>query len=259
LLYAPDFEVPAIFRLSPAGNPTALDLSNSTIQPFGIEVDHSASLVVSDNVAGKLFRVNSATGAVRQIGSGAPFDSPYGIDIDPKGRILVADETSPNVIYRVNPDTGKAHPLASGGLLTDATQPAVAPNGKIFVAAGSAGVIRVNPKTGHKIKVAGSSGGYFEGIEVEPPRCFGEMAVNVGSERADKLAGSRFGDVVAGLAGRDVIKGRRGNDLICTGPGNDRVIDTRGKNKIVCGPGEDAVLTNRRSKVANSCDRVTRR
>ena len=256
----PTSRSPAIFRLSPtAGNPTALDLNSNTIQPFGIEVDHNASLVVSDITDGKLFRVNRATGASRQIGSGTPFDSPYGIDIDPKGRILVADETTPNVIYRVNPATGKAHPLASGGLLTDVTQPAVAPSGKIFVAAGSAGVIRVNPRTGGKTKVAGANGGYFEGIEVEPPRCFGELATIVGSEKADKLEGSKFPDVVAGLAGDDVIKGRRGNDLICAGRGNDKVIDTRGKNRIDCGPGHGAVITNRRSKVAKTCEDVTRR
>ncbi len=258
-LYAPDFEVPAIFRLSPtAGNPTALDRNSPTTQAFGVEVDHNASLVVSDLKDGKLFRVNQTSGFSRKIATRIPITDPYGIDIDPKDRILVANETSPYTIDRVDPATGKVDPLASGGLLSDVTQPAVAPSGKVFVAAGAAGVIRVNPRTGDEAKIAGANGGYFEGIEVEPPSCEGRVANIVGSNKADQLRGSKFPDVTAALKGDDVIEGKRGSDLICAGPSDDKTIDTKGRNKINCGPGHDKVITNRRSTVAN-CEDVTRR
>jgi streptogramin lyase len=257
-LYAPDFEVPAIFRLSPtAGNPTALDRNSSATQAFGVEVDHNASLVVSDLKDGKLFRVNETSGLSRKIATRTPITDPYGIDIDPKGRILVADEESPYTIDRVDPATGKVDPLASGGLLSDVTQPAVAPSGKVFVAAGAAGVIRVNPKTGGEAKVTGANGGYFEGIEVQPPSCDGKVPNIVGSNKADRLSGSKFPDVTAALKGDDVIKGRRGNDVICAGPGDDKIIDKRGRNRIDCGPGHDDVITDRRSTVAD-CEDVTR-
>lgn len=239
-LYAPDFEVPALFRLSPVnGNPTPLGGASGAVGAFGIEVDHDGSLVVSDIAGGRLFRVDRKTGAAHKIGSGTPFDSPYGIDIDPKGRILVADEATVPEVDRVSSNGKHVRVLARKHKLTDATQPAVAPSGKVFVAAGDAGVISVDPKTGKQEKIAGAGDGYFEGIEVEPPKCAGAVANIVGSNKPDHLKGSKFPDVIAGMGGRDVIKGLKGDDRLCGDKGSDKLIGGKGHDRVVGGPGHD--------------------
>lgn len=117
-------------------------------------------------------------------------------------------------------------------------------------------------------------------------RCGGRVVTNRGTRDPDRLAGTRRPDVMHGLGEDDVLHGRAGDDVICGGPGDDRifggpgnnriyagpgsdrvVVRPRGKNRIVarqganrirCGPGRDVVVTNHRSRVHGSCDRVVR-
>jgi hypothetical protein len=118
-------------------------------------------------------------------------------------------------------------------------------------------------------------------------RCGGRVVDHRGTGGPNRLVGTPDGDVMHGLGGNDVLRGRAGNDVICGGrgsdrifggpgnnriypgrgrdrvfvraPGRNRVFAPRGRNRIRCGPGHDLVVTNRRSRVHRSCNRVIRR
>lgn len=118
----------------------------------------------------------------------------------------------------------------------------------------------------------------------------------VGTLAADVMHGLGADDVLRGRAGDDVICGGRGGDRIFGGPGDDRIyagrgadrifggagdnrifagrgsdrvfvrargnnriVARQGRNRIRCGPGRDVVITNQRSRVHRSCNRVIRR
>jgi uncharacterized delta-60 repeat protein len=94
----------------------------------------------------------------------------------------------------------------------------------------------------------GGSGGGRAGGKV--PRCAGKKATIVGTNRADKLKGTRRNDVIVALGGNDKVDGARGNDLICAGDGNDtvkggagndRLYGQNGKDTVAGGPGKDAL------------------
>jgi Ca2+-binding RTX toxin-like protein len=89
-----------------------------------------------------------------------------------------------------------------------------------------------------------------------------------GFESADCLFGQAGSDIILGGHEDDKIRGGKGHDDLWGGPGKDRYLagrgddaihDTGGHNYINCGRGIDAVVTNHRSYVQKSCERVTRR
>jgi V8-like Glu-specific endopeptidase len=118
-------------------------------------------------------------------------------------------------------------------------------------------------------------------------RCGGRVVDHRGTGRPDELVGTPARDVMHGRGADDVLRGRPGNDVICGGRGDDRIfggrgnnriyagtgddrvfVRARGRNRIVagrgrnwirCGPGRDVVITNNRSRVHRSCNRVIRR
>jgi hypothetical protein len=170
------------------------------------------------------------------------------------------------VVVRVNPKTGDVSTVSSGGMLNSVYDVAIAPNGKLYVTnynftLGSPQVLKINPKNGDQSVVANEGGDLHAaaGIEIQPPKCGGDPAAIVGSDKGDKLKGSKLGDVIAGLDGGDVIKGLAKSDLLCAGSGGDAIKDTSGKNRIDCGSGNDEVVTNQKSNVAGNCEDVTRR
>ncbi len=82
------------------------------------------------------------------------------------------------------------------------------------------------------------------------PRCNGKLATIVGSERSDRLKGTRRADVIVSLGGNDKVAGGSGNDVICTGAGNDsidggagndRLYGQDGKDKLGGGSGKDTL------------------
>jgi uncharacterized delta-60 repeat protein len=92
----------------------------------------------------------------------------------------------------------------------------------------------------------GGPGGRGRGAKV--PRCAGKKATIVGTNRADKLKGTRRNDVIVALGGNDKIDGARGNDVICAGDGNDttkggagndHLYGQNGKDTEAGGPGND--------------------
>lgn len=66
--------------------------------------------------------------------------------------------------------------------------------------------------------------------EAAVPRCRGERATIVGTDRPDRLVGTGGRDVIVALRGPDVVLARGGDDLVCGG---------RGEDALEGGPGDD--------------------
>jgi Ca2+-binding RTX toxin-like protein len=62
------------------------------------------------------------------------------------------------------------------------------------------------------------------------PRCFGKAATIMGTNKGERLRGTR---------GNDVIVARGGNDLINSGGGKDRICGGSGDDVLLAGPGKD--------------------
>jgi hemolysin type calcium-binding protein len=74
---------------------------------------------------------------------------------------------------------------------------------------------------------------------IGPVRCEGRVATIVGTDRPERLRGSRGRDVIAALGGNDVVRGGKGEDLICGGDGRDGLSGNGGRDRLVGGPGSD--------------------
>jgi Ca2+-binding RTX toxin-like protein len=74
------------------------------------------------------------------------------------------------------------------------------------------------------------------------PRCFGERATIVGTDRADELVGTSGRDVIVGLGGADTIEGLKGKDIICGGPGADRILGGKGLDLMFGDQGDDRLI-----------------
>jgi Tol biopolymer transport system component len=81
----------------------------------------------------------------------------------------------------------------------------------------------------------------------------------LGSDRRNRLTGTRLNDVILARGGNDAIDGRAGPDLIVAGAGSDRIAARDGtRDRIVCGPGRDVAEVDRRDVVARDCELVSR-
>lgn len=68
------------------------------------------------------------------------------------------------------------------------------------------------------------------------PRCAGERATIVGTDRPERLVGTSGRDVVVAKRGDDVILARGGDDVICGGRGEDVLEGGPGDDHLVGGP-----------------------
>jgi Ca2+-binding RTX toxin-like protein len=73
------------------------------------------------------------------------------------------------------------------------------------------------------------------------PRCFGERATIVGTNRSEIIVGTPDEDVIVALGGADEIRGGKRGDLICAGKGADLVHGGRGVDLIFGEQGDDAL------------------
>ena len=80
-------------------------------------------------------------------------------------------------------------------------------------------------------------------------------AVKYGTNGADNLTGTAYGDALYGYGGDDRISG---GDLISGGAGNDQIGDPGpgAFDKIYCGAGTDFVEASRIDYVAPDCEKV---
>ena len=238
-LYVPDFQTDVLARMNPTTGAAVSvgDFDDPGFDdPISVAVLPDGSMVVGRNVntEGSLLRVQPNGAATPISTTGDPVAGPYGIAADARGRVLIADQTA-NAILRMVPRTGRVTRLAGDGLLTWTLQPAELPSGKIAVANGEDGIVIVNPKTGGQrqlvLKDEIDEIGFAEGISVEPPKCFGRRANIVGTDKRDRLKGSKYPDVIAGLGGADVIQGLGARDRLCGDTGRDKVRGGAGNDR----------------------------
>ncbi len=72
--------------------------------------------------------------------------------------------------------------------------------------------------------------------------CRGARATIVGTNKAERLRGTKGRDVILGLGGGDRISGRGGNDVICGGGGHDQIRAGGGRDRVYGQSGDDALF-----------------
>jgi uncharacterized delta-60 repeat protein len=72
-------------------------------------------------------------------------------------------------------------------------------------------------------------------------RCAGRRATIIGTNKRNRLKGTRRADVIVALGGNDKVDGRGGNDVICGGSGNDSVAGGPGKDRVYGDSGKDSL------------------
>jgi uncharacterized repeat protein (TIGR01451 family) len=122
-----------IIRVNPAtGAQSVVHAGPPLVDLFGIALEADGNIVVADTKCAShscytggprgqaVYRVNRTTGEVTMITSGGYLDSPYSIDVEANGNIVVTDSTS-NVapltnggIIRINPSTGTQTIVSQG-------------------------------------------------------------------------------------------------------------------------------------------------
>ena len=75
--------------------------------------------------------------------------------------------------------------------------------------------------------------------EATQARCGGKVATLVGTDKGERIEGTRGRDVIAAGPGADVIVGAAKRDLVCGGPGADRLAGDAGGDRLLGGGGDD--------------------
>jgi hypothetical protein len=84
--------------------------------------------------------------------------------------------------------------------------------------------------------------GITSSAEAAKPRCNGVKATIVGTNKPEKIKGTKGRDVIVARGGNDRIKGLGGNDLVCGGGGNDTIDGDAGTDFLYGGPGRDTMV-----------------
>jgi hypothetical protein len=87
-----------------------------------------------------------------------------------------------------------------------------------------------------------------------PIRCGGSVATIVGTNRGERIRGTKGSDVIATIGGDDRVAGRGGDDRICTGNGSDRIRGGGGRDRIDGGPDRDRCGPRRGNRLRR-CER----
>ena len=79
--------------------------------------------------------------------------------------------------------------------------------------------------------------------ETTDPRCRPEPGQNVitGSNRSERIRGTRGKDLICSFGGNDVVEGLGGNDELLLGPGNDTGVGAGGNDRISGAGGRDSL------------------
>jgi uncharacterized delta-60 repeat protein len=118
------------------------------------------------------------------------------------------------------------------------------PDGRIVAAGSSEGNFLLAMVEGDSAAAGGGpgtgpGGGGPGGGKSKVPRCAGKKATIVGTNKPNRLKGTRRADVIVALGGNDRIDGGRGNDLVCAGDGNDSVKGSTGNDRLYGQNGKD--------------------
>jgi uncharacterized delta-60 repeat protein len=77
------------------------------------------------------------------------------------------------------------------------------------------------------------------GVTASVPRCAGERATIVGTERGETLRGTRRADVIVARGGKDRVRALGGQDIVCGGKGRDTLFGGRGRDRLIGGGQRD--------------------
>ncbi len=121
-----------------------------------VAVTPSGQLIVTENSAGKVVRIDPRTGATTVIASGGNLVTPGGVALDASGQIYVADSgpfLGTGSLIKVDPTTGNQTVISAGGSFVDPGPLAIGPDGNIYVSdfdafGGDGAIFRVDPATG---------------------------------------------------------------------------------------------------------------
>jgi DNA-binding beta-propeller fold protein YncE len=164
--------LPAVIRIDPASGAQAVVAEGGELcNPFGIAVLPGGDLVVADygtlilsnrpivecpRATGSLLRIERSTGGQTVLAEGNLLRSPFGVAVEPGGRILVANESvnATAAIVAVDPVSGQQSvvaPNTAGDLLRLPERVALAPDGRLLVtdfelADRFGGIVRVAPQ-----------------------------------------------------------------------------------------------------------------
>ena len=160
--------------------------------------------------------------------------------IQANGKIVVAGYTGPSsandpAVVRFQPNGTLDTTFGDGGKKVlqipgnqTVTSMALAPNGKI-VLAGTTGAddgadMFVAQLQGDSPSQGGgpAGGGPGGGKTAKVPRCNGKRATVIGTNKRNKLKGTKRADVIVSLGGNDTIDGKGGNDVICSATATTR-------------------------------------
>jgi hypothetical protein len=262
--------------LSSNDQPVNMGTSELLDDPNGVAVTHAGGLVVADGGSTRVISVDPATGKQRVLSSNTqPVNSssmllatPYGIEVEPSGRLLITDTnafSSLGGVIGIDPATGKQ------SLVSSNEQPVNMGTSELFsglrhlgrlldgdlavLNADSPGyVVRVDRPSGKQSVLSSndqpvnSGSMLFEdpyALTVVPPVCFGYFATLYGSPSADVLRATPFPDVISGLGGNDRIVGLGDGDRLCGDAGKDRLIGGSGADRLAGGGGRDRILGGR--------------
>lgn len=180
--------------------------------PRGLAVDGERIFVASE----ERIAVYGTDG--RPIGSLDLGWEPWGVAVDPSGRILASGRNRVEVFSLTGARLTRFGEAGSGR-----AQFGSAPRGLTVAKNGS-------------IHTVDSSG------RVHVWRfhtCAGRAATHVGTTGDDNIVGTRRADVIVALDGDDDVRGLHGNDLICLGRGDDTGVGGGGADAIRGGAGDD--------------------
>jgi sugar lactone lactonase YvrE len=164
-----------VVRIDPvSGAQTVVAQGGELCNPFGIAFEPSGDLIVADygtlvlngrpivecliRPTGALLRIERSTGRQTILSQGGLFRSPFGVAVEPGGRILVANEgvTAAAAVVAVDPVTGQQSvvtPNMAGDVFRFPERIALTPDGQLLVtdfelADRFGGIVRVAPAGG---------------------------------------------------------------------------------------------------------------
>ena len=149
---------PQITQINRDGSIRIISSGGLLQTPRGIGVDGNGDIVVVDQSALLLLRVDPITGSQSIVSSGGFFDSPSQFAIEASGQIVVADTHQGYGLIRVDPVTGGQTVVSSFGFFSNPEDVAIDAGGDLIVADAMNGIIRVDPITGGQSLIASSVG-----------------------------------------------------------------------------------------------------
>jgi Ca2+-binding RTX toxin-like protein len=238
-LLVSDIDIPAIFGLTPP-SPEANLLVEHDLEIEGIAAAANGKVYGTnfEDPAPGILGINLKTDAIDLLATFSGTDQAESITTSPDSKTVYVSRHLSIVSYKPKTDTTRT--VSSDPLFGDLFDLELGFDGKLYVVDEDDGeVYRVGPKKGNTSTVADTGIETALGIAVQPPKCAGKFATVVGTQKKDKVKGSKGDDIIATLGGKDKVNAKGGNDIVCGGKGKDRLNGGKGKDKLLGQGGKD--------------------